>query len=60
MLFGVTEIGPKLDAVVNAVMSTLEKIGEKDDLGEGFNVVGAAYATLAKTLKPVMKLPKNR
>ena len=26
----------------------------------GFNVVGAAYATLAKTLKPVMKLPKNR
>ena len=48
MMFGVTEKGAKLDAVVNALMGTLEKTGKNgpDDEGEGFMNVGAAYDKL--------------
>ncbi len=47
MMFGVTEVGPKLDAIVNAVMSTLEKTGQSPDAeGEGFMNVDAAYKKL--------------
>ncbi|MBI2385873.1 MAG: S8 family serine peptidase [Elusimicrobia bacterium] len=54
MMFGATEIGPKLDAVVNAVMSTLEKTGQSPDAeGEGFMNVDAAY----KKLKSVFSTP---
>ncbi|MDD5301844.1 MAG: S8 family serine peptidase [Elusimicrobia bacterium] len=50
MMFGVTETGAKLDAIVNAVMSTLEKTGQGADAeGEGFMNVEAAYQKL-KTL----------
>lgn len=53
-LFGVTTVGERLDAVVNAVMKTLvNPRGQgKDDVGEGFNAVYAAYEELAKTLRP--------
>ncbi|MBI4676820.1 MAG: S8 family serine peptidase [Elusimicrobia bacterium] len=52
-LFGVTELGEKLDAVVNAVMSTLEDAGAGPDLqGKGFIDMDAAYEMLKKTLKP--------
>ena len=49
MMFGVTEKGEKLDAVVNALMSTLEKTGKnsRDEEGEGFLNVQAAYDKLA-------------
>ncbi|MDP3541926.1 MAG: S8 family serine peptidase [Elusimicrobiota bacterium] len=47
MMFGVTEIGPKLDAIVNAVMSTLDKTGQSPDAeGQGFMNVDAAYRKL--------------
>lgn len=48
MMFGVTEKGEKLDAIVNAVMSTLEKTGKNtnDEEGEGFLNVQAAYDKL--------------
>lgn len=48
MMFGVTEKGEKLDAIVNAVMSTLEKTGlnSYDEEGEGFMNVDAAYRKL--------------
>jgi len=47
MMFGVTEVGPKLDAIVNAVMATLEKTGQSRDAeGEGFMNVEAAYKLL--------------
>jgi len=47
MMFGVTEKGAKLDAIVNAVMSTLEKTGQGlDNEGEGFMNVDAAYKKL--------------
>ena len=48
MMFGVTEKGVKLDAVVNALMGTLEKTGKNgpDDEGEGFMNVEAAYNKL--------------
>ncbi|MCR4296731.1 MAG: S8 family peptidase, partial [Elusimicrobia bacterium] len=47
MMFGVTELGPRLDAIVNAVMSTLEKTGQSPDAeGEGFLNVDAAYRKL--------------
>lgn len=47
MMFGVTEKGDKLDAIVNAVMSTLEKTGQSADAeGEGFLNVDAAYKKL--------------
>jgi Zn-dependent protease len=47
MMFGVTEKGEKLDAIVNAVMSTLEKTGQSVDAeGEGFMNVEAAYQKL--------------
>ncbi len=47
MMFGVTEKGEKLDAIVNAVMSTLEKTGQSADAeGEGFMNVEAAYQKL--------------
>jgi hypothetical protein len=47
MMFGVTEKGEKLDAIVNAVMSTLEKTGQSSDAeGEGFMNVDAAYQKL--------------
>ena len=51
MMFGVTAKGEKLDAVVNAVMATLEKTGQSPDAeGQGFINVEAAYKELAKTL----------
>ena len=47
MMFGVTEKGEKLDAIVNAVMATLEKTGQgADNEGEGFLNVDAAYKKL--------------
>ncbi|MDX6770957.1 MAG: S8 family serine peptidase, partial [Elusimicrobiota bacterium] len=47
MLFGVTTKGPQADAVVNAVMSTLEKTGQgPNNEGDGFMNVEAAYAKL--------------
>ncbi len=47
MMFGVTEKGEKLDAIVNAVMSTLEKTGQGiNNEGEGFLNVDAAYKKL--------------
>ena len=56
MMFGVTEIGPKLDAVVNAVMSTLEKTGQSRDAeGEGFLNVEAAYKKLKSLFSQEMK-----
>jgi Zn-dependent protease len=50
MLFGVVEIGPKLDAVVVAVMSTLQKTGKNDadHEGDGFLDVQAAYDALVR------------
>jgi hypothetical protein len=54
MLFGVTVKGDKLDAVVNAVMGTLEKTGQSRDAeGEGFLDIEAAYRALDKILTPV-------
>ena len=51
MMFGVTEKGAKLDAIVNAVMSTLEKTGQgADNEGEGFMNVDAAYKALQAKL----------
>lgn len=53
MMFGVTEKGKKLDAVVNAVMGTLEKTGQhRDAEGEGFINVEAAYNKLLETIGP--------
>jgi hypothetical protein len=53
MMFGVTEKGAKLDAVVNAVMATLEKTGQSADAeGQGFLNVTAAYESLYKTFNP--------
>jgi Zn-dependent protease len=48
MMFGVTEKGAKLDAVVAAVMATLEKTGKNDvnHEGQGFLNVEAAYEAL--------------
>jgi Zn-dependent protease len=47
MLFGVTTRGPQLDAIVNAIMQTLEKTGQSRDAeGEGFINVLAAYERL--------------
>lgn len=55
MLFGVTTTGQQLDAVVNAVMSTLLKTGQSADLeGEGFLNVEAAYQALKKSMPPVV------
>jgi hypothetical protein len=54
MLFGVTAKGAKLDAVVNAVMTTVEKTGKNgvDEEGEGFLNVTAAYESLSKLFIP--------
>lgn len=47
MMFGVTEKGAKLDAIVNAVMSTLENTKQGvDNEGQGFLNVDAAYKKL--------------
>ena len=47
MMFGVTEKGAKLDAIVNAVMSTLENTKQGvDNEGQGFLNVDAAYKRL--------------
>jgi Zn-dependent protease len=56
MMFGVTDKGEKLDAIVNALMSTLEKTGKNtvDEEGEGFMNVDAAYKKL-KALFAVKK-----
>ncbi|UPT73404.1 MAG: S8 family serine peptidase [Elusimicrobiota bacterium] len=49
MLFGVTEKGEKLDAIVVAVMNTLEKTGQGvNNEGQGFLNVDAAYKALVK------------
>jgi Zn-dependent protease len=54
MLFGVTTKGEKLDAIVKAVMDTLEKTGQPHkDEGDGFLNVEAAYQQLVKTMQPV-------
>ncbi|MBI5596433.1 MAG: S8 family serine peptidase [Elusimicrobia bacterium] len=48
MMFGVTEKGAKLDAIVNAVMATLtnELNQSEASIGSGFNSVKAAYDKL--------------
>lgn len=54
MLLGVTTRGEKLDAIVNALMATLEKTGQQPVAeGQGFLNVEAAYAALAETFKPL-------
>ena len=61
MLFGVTAKGEKLDAVVNAVMSTLEKTGQgQENEGDGFLNVEAAFKALEATLAPVAPKPLAR
>jgi len=52
MMFGVTEKGARLDAVVNAFMASVEKTGKNgpDDEGEGFMNVEAAHSKLLATL----------
>lgn len=51
LLFGVTQKGEKLDAIVNAVMDTLENTGQGHAAeGDGFINVEAAYRKLEKTL----------
>jgi len=53
IVFVITAKGAKLDAVVNAVMSTVEKTGQgADNEGEGFLNVTAAYETLYKQFNP--------
>jgi len=53
MMFGVTQKGEKADAVVNAVMSTLQKTGQHaDDEGEGFLDLKAAYEKLSAQFLP--------
>ena len=54
VMFGVTEKGAKLDAVVNGVMATLEKTGKNgvDDEGQGFLNVEAAYERIYKEFYP--------
>ncbi|MDE2511635.1 MAG: S8 family serine peptidase, partial [Elusimicrobia bacterium] len=54
MVFGVTQVGEKLDAIVNGVMATLEKTGKNgpDDEGEGFINVTAAYEHVYKQFNP--------
>ena len=55
MMFGVTATGEKLDAIVNAVMATLEKTGQSPDAeGEGFLNVAAAYKALEAVMQPVV------
>jgi Zn-dependent protease len=52
--FGVTAKGAKLDAIVNAVMGTLEKTGANgaDAEGDGFINIEAAYELLYKQFNP--------
>ncbi len=53
MLFGVTEKGEKLDAIVVAVMTTLEVTGQGvNNEGQGFLNVQAAYEALYKKFRP--------
>ncbi|HXT02396.1 MAG TPA: S8 family serine peptidase [Elusimicrobiota bacterium] len=53
IVFGITAKGAKLDAVVNAVMATVEKTGQgADNEGEGFLNVTAAYESLYKQFNP--------
>lgn len=53
MMFGVTQKGPAADAVVNAVMQSLEKTGQgHDNEGDGFMNVQAAYERLHKEFFP--------
>jgi hypothetical protein len=55
MMFGVTARGEKLDAVVNALMATVEKTGQDPDAtGNGFMNVQAAYDALKATMTPVV------
>ncbi|MBI5242712.1 MAG: S8 family serine peptidase [Elusimicrobia bacterium] len=61
-IFGVTSVGEKLDAVVNAVMKTLANpkgLGQ-DDIGQGFNAVYAAFEELSKTMEPFAAKPVAR
>ena len=52
-LFGVTAVGPELKAIVNAVMTSAEKISKNHDAeGTGFLVAAEAYKILAKTMTP--------
>jgi len=56
MLFGVTEMGEKLDRIVNAVVGTVTNEHGQPDwaIGDGFNDVQAAYAKLeAEGMRPI-------
>jgi len=54
MMFGVTQKGEKLDAIVNAIMATLEKTGQgADNEGQGFMNVDAAYKKLKAAFSTV-------
>ncbi|HAH06982.1 MAG TPA: hypothetical protein DCM05_10740, partial [Elusimicrobia bacterium] len=61
-VFGVSEVGSKLDAIVNAVMKTLvnpNALGP-DDIGQGFSAAFAAYEELCKTMEPFAAKPLAR
>ncbi|MFH2202940.1 MAG: S8 family serine peptidase [Elusimicrobiota bacterium] len=55
-LFGVTEVGEKLDMIVNAVMKTLsnEHNQAATAIGEGYSEVYAAYQELEKMMTPAV------
>ncbi|MBI5241793.1 MAG: S8 family serine peptidase [Elusimicrobia bacterium] len=55
MVFGVTTIGEKLDAIVNGVMATLFKTGQSPDAeGQGFIDVESAFKALSTVMTPVI------
>jgi hypothetical protein len=55
MVFGVTTMGEKLDAIVNGVMATLFKTGQSPDAeGQGFIDVEAAFQAVSQVLTPVI------
>jgi hypothetical protein len=55
MVFGVTSIGEKLDAVVNGVMSSLTKTGQSADAeGQGFIDLEAAFKAISAVMTPVI------
>ncbi|MCX5795661.1 MAG: S8 family serine peptidase [Elusimicrobia bacterium] len=55
MVFGVTTIGEKLDAIVNGVMSTLVKTGQSADAeGQGFIDLDAAFKAISQVMTPVI------
>ncbi len=55
MVFGVTAIGEKLDAVVNGVMASLVKTGQSENAeGQGFIDLEAAFKAISKVMTPVI------